>query len=696
MAEDYPRDALEPGYQLLWYKIDKVLGEGGFGMTYLAHDVNLDKLVAIKEYLPSDMCRRQDDKTISPNTKSLEDFETGLTRFIREARTIAKFDHPHVVKVTNVFEENNTAYMAMAYEKGKDLKSYINPRKTLDEDHLLSLMLPILEGLEYVHNTGFIHRDIKPGNIMIREDGSPVLIDFGSVHDTKRAKEAVTTLVSPGYTPHEQYVGKSDAQGPWTDIYSLGATLYRCVCGTHPVDAITRGSALIKQQPDPLHPASEIAKGKYTESFLLAIDHALAFNEKERPKNISDWRSELIGNKTVTFSTSRYTGTVNSTYTTHTKTGDTVQLNSSADGKKSGGTAKYTIAAVIIASITAAFLFTSNKGGNSPDINISSTSKVTPIETPTETTIETAKTEDNRPITATATVLKEALSEFSDSLKDGTSGPSLVVLPKGTIEIGSDESEKGHRPDEWPKTAVTIEQTYAIGKTEVTVRDFRKFVSATAYLTEAELDTSRGCRTFEDGWGWSAGRSWKDPGYKQTEKHPVVCISWNDALAYVNWLSAQTGFDYQLPSETLWEYAARAGKQDTRFWGDKKACDYANVSDFTRAQMHSLTISEENIFPCEDGFTYSAEAASFAPNDYGLHDTLGNVWEWTADCWVDSYSNIDTSGATRNTNNCNNRIYRGGSWGNLPVLVRAAKRLTDPSNYRYYNLGFRISRIIEG
>ena len=149
--EDYPRDALKPGHLLLWYKIERVLGEGGFGMTYLAHDVNLDKKVAIKEYLPGEMCRRNDDNTISPNTNSMEDFETGLNRFIREARTLAKFEHPNVVKVANVFEENNTAYMAMAYEKGKDLKSLLSPRKTLVEDHILSIILPILEGLEYVH-----------------------------------------------------------------------------------------------------------------------------------------------------------------------------------------------------------------------------------------------------------------------------------------------------------------------------------------------------------------------------------------------------------------------------------------------------------------------------------------------------------------------------------------------------------------
>ena len=705
MNGDYPRDALKPGHLLLWYKIETVLGEGGFGITYLAHDVNLDKKVAIKEYLPSDMCQRQDDHTIAPNTNSLEDFETGLNRFIREARTLAKFEHPNVVKVSNVFEENSTAYMAMAYEKGKDLKTMLSPRKTIDEDHILSIILPILDGLEYVHDSGFIHRDIKPGNIMIREDGSPVLIDFGSVHDTKKAKENVTTLVSPGFTPHEQYVGKPELQGPWTDIYSLGATLYRCVYGTNPIDAITRGSALIKQEADPLQPAAKIKSEKYSPCLLEAIDRALAFNEKDRPQDVLEWREELVGeceeklNDTLNEGNKLISSITRSHKTTRTvKPDTTVDLKTTTTPKTDNKLPFLKVASITAVAITGILMFSFSGEDkvkeivkkpptiNSSPLNIAS---VTTGSVPTPTSTE-GKEEGLLPVT---NILK---GEITDKLSDGSSAPTLVIIPKGSNVIGSDDEEEGHRKDEQPKRLITIKKSIAIGKTEVTVAEFKKFIDATGYVTSAEADASRGCRTNQQGsWDWTVGTSWANPGYAQEANHPVVCVSWMDAMAYIKWLSHETGEEYQLPSELTWEYASRAGTTTSRFWGDERACEYSNVSDFSRAAMHGLDISSKNIFPCEDGNAYSAKVATYKPNQFGLYDTIGNVWEWTNDCWNPDHSNINEDGTARLEGNCNNHVYRGGSWGNLPTLVRAAKRLTDPEYYRYYNLGFRVSRNID-
>lgn len=702
MNDDYPRDALKPGHLLLWYKIEKVLGEGGFGMTYLAHDVNLDKKVAIKEYLPSDMCQRRNDHTIAPNTNAMEDFETGLNRFIREARTLAKFEHPNIVKVSNVFEENGTAYMAMAYEKGKDLKTMLSPRKTITEDHIISIIVPILEGLEYVHETGFIHRDIKPGNIMIRQDGSPVLIDFGSVHDTKKEKENITTLVSPGYTPHEQYVGKPELQGPWTDIYSLGATLYRCIYGINPVDAITRGNALLKKEPDPLQPAINLMHGKYSSCLLKAIDHALAFDEKERPRNVREWHEELIGECVENVSDTIDEGnTPKSVTRSHRVTSDrTIDLKTqtataTAIKEKSPITKIAGIAATFVIGIILYIVTGNNKQEEkvikeSLAINIPNTVTTTKSLAKIETAKEDEKTQKPAPV---AEIIE---GEISDKLSDGSTAPTIVIIPKGSNAIGSDNTEEGHRDNETPKRLVTLKNNIGIGKTEVTVAEFRKFVNATGYVTLAEADKSRGCRTNQNGrWDWTPDTSWENPGYQQEDDHPVVCVSWIDATAYVSWLSKETGEQYQLPSEAIWEYATRAGTTTTRFWGKERACEYSNVSDFSRAAMHGLDISSENIFPCEDGYPYSASVASYKPNQFGLYDTIGNVWEWTIDCWNETYSNLNENGRARLDGNCNNHVYRGGSWGNLPTLVRAAKRLTDPSHYRYYNLGFRISRSID-
>ena len=176
----YP-DALSALSRLHWYVIERVLGQGGFGITYLARDTNLDQPVAINEYLPVDVATRMGDSTRRSRTEDLRDrYRWGLERFIQEARTLARFDHPNIVRVQSVFEFNNTAYMVMRFEKGMTLSALLDRRGTLPERDLLRILLPILDGLELIHNAGFIHRDIKPDNIHIGEDGNPVLLDFGS------------------------------------------------------------------------------------------------------------------------------------------------------------------------------------------------------------------------------------------------------------------------------------------------------------------------------------------------------------------------------------------------------------------------------------------------------------------------------------------------------------------------------------
>ena len=191
---------LQEGDLVQWYRIEKILGRGGFGVTYLATDTNLDHKVAIKEYMPGwAVERRADHSVVALNDTAQRDFDTGVSNFLREARTLVKFRHPNIVRVMAVFEANNTAYLVMEYEEGEEFKSYVQRENGTDEQSLRSLILNIVDGLDQVHQYGFLHRDIKPVNLIIRNDGSPVLLDFGAARPTDADAGAHTAYVSAGY-----------------------------------------------------------------------------------------------------------------------------------------------------------------------------------------------------------------------------------------------------------------------------------------------------------------------------------------------------------------------------------------------------------------------------------------------------------------------------------------------------------------
>ena len=286
------------GETLNWYRIERVLGRGGFGVIYLATDTNLDCPVAIKEYLPPGVARRADDTTVEPLTARHGDlYRWGLDRFIREARNLVRFKHPNIVRVMSVFQQNNTAYMVMEFEAGETLVRHLERVGQITERRLRALADALVDGLEEVHRHGFIHRDVKPANVLVRPDGSPVLLDFGSARSAALSgAEGMTALVSAGYAPLEQYDdGDDEQQGPWTDIYALGGTLYYAISGSDPVDSARRGAALLNGARDPLIPAATLGAGRYSRALLAAVDWALEHRIADRPQTLGDWRPALLG-----------------------------------------------------------------------------------------------------------------------------------------------------------------------------------------------------------------------------------------------------------------------------------------------------------------------------------------------------------------------------------------------------------------
>ncbi len=293
---EYGKEALETGVVLQPYEIQAVLGVGGFGITYLAKDRNLKQLIALKEYFPNEVARRLPDNRVVVRAEGMKKhFDWGKSRFLLEAQILAQFRHPNIVRVLTLFEANETAYMAMDFEKGRNLAEILDQRRTLEERELKAIVLPLLSGLEELHGQGFIHRDIKPENIVIRDDGTPVLIDFGAARNAMgNRSRALTTLLTPGYSPLEQYYSTADDQGPWTDIYAFGGVLYRAITGEAPCESALRTSSALSGQNDPLTPAATIGLGRYSRQFLQAVDKALSVLEKDRPQTVAQWRDMLL------------------------------------------------------------------------------------------------------------------------------------------------------------------------------------------------------------------------------------------------------------------------------------------------------------------------------------------------------------------------------------------------------------------
>lgn len=282
------------GYILQDYIITQVLSTGGFSFVYLAQDLN-KKTVAIKEYMPTGLALREDGATVLLGTDDdAATFKHGLKCFFEEGLALAKIDHKNIVRVTNFFRENNTVYMVMQYEHGKSLQDYIlSQPEPVSEKFVRRVFGELLNGLREVHTQKLLHLDIKPANIYIRNDGSPVLLDFGSARQTlTQVQSKLSPSYTPGFAPPEQYFERRQL-GPWSDIYSVGASMYSCLVRSAPIAANLR----VKQ--DFLAPAVKVGKGIYTQELLQIIDNSLKLDYMQRPQSVFSLQKTLLENVTL-------------------------------------------------------------------------------------------------------------------------------------------------------------------------------------------------------------------------------------------------------------------------------------------------------------------------------------------------------------------------------------------------------------
>ncbi len=289
-----PRDSLPIGTVLDCYRITKLIGSGGFSLIYLAEDEDNHDEVAIKEYLPKRFGARQNGAAVSVTQPDKhESFQRGRRLFYQEARVLATLRHPNIVHVRNCFLANNTAYLVMNYEPGKNLGRYIKKRQGgLSTNFLMTVFPPLLDALELIHTRQHLHLDIKPSNIHLRPGGNPLLLDFGAAYHLDDVGDKKAQVVTPGFSPVEQYYA-SGRVGPWTDVYAVGATMRACIEGRPPPSAVERHAK------DSLVPAVEAFGRGYPREILESIDWATQVEPEHRPTSAAALRDALLGRTEV-------------------------------------------------------------------------------------------------------------------------------------------------------------------------------------------------------------------------------------------------------------------------------------------------------------------------------------------------------------------------------------------------------------
>ncbi|WP_295393152.1 bifunctional serine/threonine-protein kinase/formylglycine-generating enzyme family protein [uncultured Thiodictyon sp.] len=656
------------------FLVGRVLGKpGGFGITYLGWDLGLRRRVAIKEYFPRDIAGRDTDRTtVTPDsTDDVQNFGYGLEQFQTEARILARLDHPNIVRIHQVLAAHGTAYLAMEYYPGLTLAEYLDrqPGGRLPESTALALMQPILDGLRAVHAEGLLHRDIKPQNIYLaatRGGGArPVLIDFGAARQVAGERSrSLSVLLTPGYAPLEQY-SRRGHQGPWTDVYAIAAVLYRMLTGTTPPDAHDR------TQGEPLPPAVQFGIGA---PLSAALDRALAMAPGERHQSVVEFQQALAGaaGKDVVEK-----GPGPNPPPARPRPGG--KNSRTAPPPTTGGNGSWPW--VVVGALGLAI-------GAVVYVALRDAAPVVPMTAPVAAA--PGPTASAPPPPQPAPVVPKPTAPNPPARLPFE--PEMVRIPAGSFLMGSPAGEPERQDNEGPQHQVQV-SAFELGKYEVTRAQFSAFTKAAGYRTDAERNVGNavGCWIRLEGeaaGGFRAGKHWRDPGMQQTENDPVVCMSWNDAQAYVEWLHQQTGQPWRLPSEAEWEYAARAGTTTAFNTGDCIKTSQANYHGYFD---YNGCGAKTGVYVGK-----TQPVGSYPVNRWGLYDMHGNAWEWVQDCWHQNYN-----GAPKDSKEwfdyClgnERRVLRGGSWSYFPTVLRSAYRFDLDASFRDSNLGFRVARTL--
>ncbi len=685
------------------YRLESVIGEGTFWLTYLATDQETEETVVIKEYLPAVLARRREDGEVEARQEVLRGaFTAGGVRVLKEAAILAKIEHPAIAAVRTAFKQNGTAYIVREYVHGQSFVNWVNslPRQpsSVEMDRVCGTLL---DALETTHAQGIWHLDITPEHVLMRaKDNLPVLIDFGETRAAIACStRAMHTFVRPGYSPPEQHVFDEAAQGPWTDVYGIAAVMYRAVTGRGPTDVITRNHT------DEMQTAVAALAGLYRVKFLKAIDKAMSLDPSRRQQSIAALRSDLFEQVDIPVP-------LHNKGRKKTPTGASKLISADAKPGQISRWLAPALALVVIAGGLGAFfaLRSPSRSTKVPDqaATLVLGSREIDSSADPQLLLKAAETDP-----AQRERIERRLQEFGFikialagatiwrkpgagvAFRDCPTCPELAVVPAGSFLMGSPTSEPGRGEDEddtagpgGERVAVSLPRPFAIGRYSVTLAEFTDFVRQAGQKIEL------GCYARYGSWQLFPDLAWHHPGFDQDDRHPVVCVNWDDAQAYVAWLGRKTGQRYRLPTEQEREFATRAlvreGIQPRYFFGDdeNELCRFANVADLDAKAANP----DWSVVNCHDGFAETAPVGSFKPNAFGLYDMLGNVWEWTADCFRNSLPR--PGDLTTACTSVDQRVLRGGSWRDNGGVVRSAARIASAPNIRDEIVGFRVVRDI--